>query len=65
MFEAFGPLVGSTCVSFRGCVGRTWLGLEVDVQGYGGGGATLPFLCYCQAINGQLRTGADKGTPTV
>ncbi len=38
MFEAFGPLVGSTCVSFRGCVGWTWLGLKVDVQGYGGEG---------------------------
>ena len=62
MFEAFGPLVGSTCVSFRGCVGWTWLGLEVDVQGYGGeGGNSFPFYATARQLTVNLELVRTRG----
>ena len=71
--EASGLLAAATCVPLRGCVGRTWLGPGVEDQGFGVGGTAGwlaaprgPHPTLCQwAINNQLRTGADKGTPTV
>ena len=63
--EVFGPRRVYVCALSGVCV-RMCFGLGMDGFRMGGGLEAIPALCqFSFAINNQLRTGADKGTPTV
>ena len=58
--ELMGPVGLVDCAAFTGCTDRR-LGHPED-RGTGGRASVCPFR---NAWNNQLRTGADKGNPTV